>query len=263
VGQEVVLASLLIERHGPVGWLIFNRPASGNAMDAQMMAALPEAWRRLETDSEVRVIVVTGQGRSFQTGLDLVQLSSDPAALRDMSRRTRRADLQLTGRDLDVSKPILTAVNGTCAGGGLHFVADSDVVIAATTATFLDPHVTIGQVSAFEAIGMIRRAGFGDVARMAFTGGHERISAWRALELGWISQVVDPPDGLRAAAQQLAERIADNDPTHLAIVKRLLWHALESEGRARIAAHDGAPLSQAAPNGGAPLSRAAQDEATR
>jgi enoyl-CoA hydratase len=223
--------SLRVERHRGVGWLIFNRPDAGNAMDAEMMNQLPVIWREFDVDPKVRVIVVTGVGTSFQTGLDLRQLSGDPDALREMSRRTKRADLQLTGWHCGVSKPIVTAVNGVCAGGGLHFLADSDVAIAATTATFLDPHVSVGQVSAFESIGLARRSSFSAVARMAFTGAHERITAARAYQLGWVSAVVEP-DQLRGAAQELAERIAANDPATLAMTKRALWDTLEA-GRSR------------------------------
>ncbi|MGW1029105.1 enoyl-CoA hydratase/isomerase family protein [Streptomyces sp. NPDC002577] len=226
---------LHLERHGPVGWLIFNRPHVGNAMDAEMMTALPEAWTELNTDADVRAIVVTGNGQAFQTGLDVQQLSRDPAALREMSRRTRRADPGLTAWHLGVAKPVVTAVNGVCAGGGLHFVVDSDIVIASTDAVFLDPHVSIGQASAFEPIGMVRRAAFGSVARMALTGSHERVSAADALRLGWVSDVV-APDRLRAAAQELGQRLADNDPQAVAATKRALWAAVEtglSEARGR------------------------------
>lgn len=219
--------TLLVERHGPVGWLIFNRPRTGNAMDARMMAALPEAWRELDADPAVRAIVVTGEGGAFQTGLDVVQLNRDPDALREMSRRTKRADLQLTAWHLGVAKPVVTAVNGVCAGGGLHFVADSDIVIASTRASFLDPHVSVGQVSAFETIGLARRAAFSPVARMALTGAHERLTAAEALRLGWVSEVVEPEE-LRPAAQRLAERVAENDPEAVAATKRALWHALET-----------------------------------
>jgi enoyl-CoA hydratase len=220
-------APLRVERHDGVAWLIFNRPRSGNAMNAEMMNLLPETWRDLEADPGVRVIVVTGEGDSFQTGLDLRQLRRDPDALREMSRRTKRAELALTGWHLGVTKPIVTAVNGVCAGGGLHFVADSDIVIAASTATFLDPHVSVGQVSAFESIGLARRGSFSDVARMAFTGTHERIDADRAYQLGWVSAVIDPPERLRAAAQELAEQIAANDAAAMAATKRALWGSLD------------------------------------
>ncbi|ROO84943.1 enoyl-CoA hydratase/carnithine racemase [Actinocorallia herbida] len=220
-------AGLRVARDGPVGWLVFDRPDRGNAMDAAMMARLPEVWAELDADPDVRVICVTGNGRAFQTGLDVAQLAKDPGALRDMSRRTRRADLRLTGWHCGVAKPVVTAVNGVCAGGGLHFVADSDIVIASASATFLDPHVSVGQVSAFETIGLARRASFAPVARMALTGAHERIGAAEALRLGWVSEVVEPDD-LRPTAQALAERVAEHPPEVLAAVKRALWRAKET-----------------------------------
>ena len=219
--------TLVLERDGPVGWLVFNRPAVGNAMDASMMAALPQAWAQLEADAAVRVIAVTGRGRAFQTGLDLTQLSRDPAALREMSRRTKRAEPGITAWHNGVTKPVITAVNGVCAGAGLHFVADSDVVIAATTASFLDPHVSVGQVSAFESIGLARRAPFGPVARMALVGAHEKVSAEQARRFGWVSEVV-AAEALRPTAQALGERIAEGDPALLALLKRALWQALET-----------------------------------
>ncbi|WP_196463209.1 enoyl-CoA hydratase/isomerase family protein [Streptomyces spinoverrucosus] len=209
-----------------MGWLVFNRPDVGNAMNARMMEQLPQAWRELEADDSVCAIVVTGRGSAFQTGLDVRQLSRDPQALRAMSRRTKQADLRLTGWHLGVSKPVVTAVNGVCAGGGLHFVADSDLVLASETASFLDPHVSLGQVSAFETIGLARRASFGAVARMAFTGAHERIGAREALRLGWVGEVVSA-DRLEARAQELAEAAA-RCPDSAATRKAALWRALES-----------------------------------
>jgi len=231
--------TLVLERDGPVGWLVFNRPAVGNAMDASMMAGLPGAWAELEADAAVRVIVVTGRGPAFQTGLDLRQLSRDPGALREMSRRTKRAEPGLTGWHNGVTKPVITAVNGVCAGAGLHFVADSDVVIAATTASFLDPHVSVGQVSAFETIGLASRAPFGPVARMALVGAYEKVSAEQARRFGWVSEVV-AAEALRPTAQALGERIAEGDPALLALLKRALWQALETGlSEARGAVGDG------------------------
>ncbi|CAN5692800.1 hypothetical protein BH09ACT8_BH09ACT8_59630 [soil metagenome] len=228
--MTVVEAPVEIRRDGPLGWLVFNRPQAGNAMDATMMAALPEAWRELESDNRIRVILVTGSGRAFQTGLDMVQLARDPVALREMSRRTKRGELQLTGRHCSVTKPIVTAVNGVCAGGGLHFVVDSDVVVASSNATFLDPHVSVGQASVFETIGLARRAAFGPVARMAMTGSHERVSAQRAYQLGWVSEVVDPPERLPAVAAEVALRIATSTDhvAALAATKGDLWGSLET-----------------------------------
>jgi enoyl-CoA hydratase len=219
-------STLEVARQGHVGWLVFDRPEAGNAMDATMLAELERAWRELDDDPEVRVIVNTGNGPAFQTGLDVVQLARDLAALREQSRRTKRAELRLTAWHNQVWKPVIAAVNGVCAGGGLHFVADADIVIASSDATFLDPHVSIGQVSAYETIGLVRKSPMEAITRMALVGRHERVTAERARQLGILSDVV-APEALRDAAQELAETIARNSPTAMAHTKRALWGALE------------------------------------
>jgi enoyl-CoA hydratase/carnithine racemase len=117
-------------------------------------------------------------------------------------------------------------VNGVCAGGGLHFVADADVVLMASTATMLDPHVSIGQVSAYETIALVRKSPAEAILRMALIGRYERIDAERAYALGICSEVV-PVDDLRARAQAVAETIALQPPDVLRATKKALWRALE------------------------------------
>ena len=173
------------------------------------------------------MIVNTGAGEAFQTGLDVRQLAKHKDALREQSRRTKRAELKLSAWHNGVQKPVIAAVNGVCAGGGLHFVADADVVIASSAATFLDPHVSIGQVSAYEVIALVRKSPMEPILRMALAGRHERITAERARQLGILSEVVDPPERLREAARELAGKIARNSPAAMAATKRALWAALE------------------------------------
>lgn len=215
-----------IRHDGPVGWLIFDRPDAGNAIDAQMFVDLEHAWSELDADDTVSVIVNTGNGRAFQTGLDVVQLARDPEALRASSRQTKRAELRLTAWHCGVTKPVVAAVNGICAGGGLHFVADADIVIASNSAEFLDPHVSVGQVTAFETIGMLKKSPMESIARMAYLGRHERITADRARQLGILSEVVEP-EQLRTRAQDIAETIAQHPLDQLRQLKRQLWAALE------------------------------------
>lgn len=231
--------TLEVTRQGPVGWLVFDRPAAGNAIDAQMFDDLEVAWRELDADPEVRVIVNTGNGSAFQTGLDVRQLARNPSALKKSSRQTRDFELRMTAWHCGVWKPVIVAVNGTCAGGGLHFVADADIVIAAASARFLDPHVSVGQVSAFETIGMLKKSPMERVTRMAFMGRYERFGATEAYRLGICSEVV-ADDALRSRAQELAEAIAQHEPGHLRAVKRALWDAMEQP---RSAERTGASLS--------------------
>jgi enoyl-CoA hydratase len=228
--SEQNTGGLIVTRRGPVGWIVFDRPGAGNAMDAPMLARLPGGWRELDADSSVGAIVVTGTGAAFQTGLDLAALARDPASLRESTRQTRDARLELTGWHLGVQTPVIAAVNGVCAGGGLHFVVDADIVIASTTATFLDPHVSVGQASAWEAIGLTSRVAATVAARLVLAGRHERLTAARALQVGLVSELVEP-ERLDQRAQQLGELIAAGDREQVRAAKRALWRAKEM-GRA-------------------------------
>ena len=136
-------------------------------------------------DPAVRVIVNTGEGRAFQTGLDVgaAQPGSRSAA-RAVPPDAATSTLRLTAWHNDVWKPVIAAVNGVCAGGGLHFVADADIVIAATDATFLDPHVSVGQASVYETIALPKKSPMEAVLRMAFIGRRERMTAARAVRAG-------------------------------------------------------------------------------
>ena len=223
----MVYETLKLERHGPVGWLINNRPERLNAMNNAMRDEFAEAWKELDADPAVRVIVHTGEGKAFQTGADMIEIASDGLGFERYRESSENFDFHFTSWHNEVWKPVITAVNGICAGGGFHWIADADIVLAASDATFLDPHVSVGQVAAYELIGLARRMPFEAVLRMALVGRHERMSADRALALGMVSQVVDPPERLREEAQALAEKIARNSPAAMAATKRALWGALE------------------------------------
>jgi enoyl-CoA hydratase len=219
--------TLRLERHGPVGWLFFDRPGQLNAMNAAMREELADAWLELDGDPRVRVIVHTGEGRAFQTGVDVAEIATDGVGMERYRESVENFDLHFTAWHQQVDTPVITAVNGICAGGGFHWVADADIVIAASDAQFFDPHVSIGQVVALEAIALLRKMPAEAVMRMALVGRHERMSAPRAYELGMISEVVDPPERLREAAQELGEKVARNSPAAMAATKRALWGALE------------------------------------
>jgi enoyl-CoA hydratase/carnithine racemase len=218
---------LLVERRGPVGWIVNARPEALNAYDDTMRSEFRRAYRQHESDPMVRVLVHAAQGRAFQVGVDVAALADNRGA-RQFEREVREFDLGLTGWQLGVTKPVIVAINGVCGGGGLHWLADGDVVLAAADTTFVDPHVSMGQVSAFEVIGLGRKAAFESVMRMALVGRHERLSARRAYELGLISGVIDPPGELHDAAQALAERIAEGDVHEVQARKAALWRAQET-----------------------------------
>ena len=127
-------------------------PNGGGAGRRSIIAQLEESLRRLRTDH-----------------IDLYWLHNWDRHT-PIEETMRTLDLKLTGWHCNVSKPVITAVNGVCAGGGLHWVADADIVIAASDATFVDPHVSIGQVSALETIALMRKIPAEAVLRMALVG---------------------------------------------------------------------------------------------
>jgi enoyl-CoA hydratase/carnithine racemase len=213
---------LLVERPEPTIALVrFNRPDRLNAMDGDLMDRLAATWHSLARDPDLRCVVVTGNGRGFCAGADAGFLSDE--------RGPRGAGMDgelsmVPGRLLDV--PVIVAVNGVCAGGGLHYVADADIVIASTAASFLDPHVSVGQVSGIEPPSLALRLPLSVITRMAILGSYERIGARRAYELGLVSELTEPED-LVPRALELARAVARNSPSAVASTRRVVRHLMD------------------------------------
>lgn len=216
-----------VDRDGPVTLVTLDRPDRMNAINSVMMREFEAFWPAFDADTEQRVAIVTGAGdRAFCVGADvkeIAELGELPAAQQDPDVHVAN---RLTPHQNRVSKPTICAVNGLCAGGGLHFVVDCDVVIAAEGAEFMDPHVSVGQVSALEPVMLARRMPLGAVLRMVLAGGSERLSARRAYELGLVSEVV-PPEELLGAARRLAVAAAEGSPSAIARSRAAVWDSLE------------------------------------
>jgi enoyl-CoA hydratase/carnithine racemase len=191
-----------------------HRPDALNALDVTLMAELRALWGELPEG--VRCIVVTGAGRGFCAGADMSLLESDRA---DAAATVADELAFLPGDQVEV--PVIAAVNGVCAGGGLHFVADADIVIASERASFVDPHVSVGQVTALEPLTLRLQMRPDVLARMALLGRHEKLSAHQALAAGLVSEVVEPAALLPRAAE-LAAQIAGNSPAATARSRRVL-----------------------------------------
>lgn len=204
------------EHDGQVLLVVLNRPEVKNAFNVTMMHELGHLWGDLEALGGVRCVIITGAGTGFCTGADVSMLREG----RTEVGATAREELAFLPRHrIDV--PVISAVNGVCAGGGLHFVGDADIVIAADQASFIDPHVSVGQVTALEPLMLATRMRFDIVTRMALLGRHERITARQALSYGLVSEVV-PLEVLLDRARELASQIASNSPAAVARSRRAL-----------------------------------------
>ena len=210
-----------------VSIVTINRPERLNAINTRMMAEFSSYWDAFDADPTRRVVVVTGTGdRAFCVGADVKEIAELGAMPEDQQDPDVDKASRLTPLQAAISKPSICAVNGVCAGGGLHFVADCDITIAAESATFIDPHVSVGQVSALEPIVLARRVPLGAVLRLVLAGRGETMSAQRAYEAGVVTEVV-PPDQLLPVALKLARAIAANSPAAVRASRRAVWDSLE------------------------------------
>jgi E-phenylitaconyl-CoA hydratase len=220
--------TLLYDVKGGVATITLNRPERHNAFNLSMANELKQAWQAVKSDGDVVCAIVTGAGeKSFCTGMDVADVASGAAKGSGTVSREEAPWFQLTAIQNKCWKPVITAVNGMVVGGGLHFIADSDLIVASENASFFDTHVKVGLIAGIEPVGLTRRIPLEAVLRMALLGGSERMSAAEAKELGLIGEIV-PQDQLLPRAQELANKIAEHSPTALAESKRVIWQSLES-----------------------------------
>jgi enoyl-CoA hydratase/carnithine racemase len=210
------VTTYLLDRRGGIVTVTLDRPDRLNAFDWAMRLELEELWTGLAADPGVRCVVLTGAGRGFCAGADVDDLAA--------ARRPRGEGLDdelafLPGRRLEV--PVVAAVNGVCAGGGLHFVADADIVVAGESARFVDPHVSVGQVSGIEPASLALRVPLAVVTRLALLGKDEQLDAAAALACGLVSEVV-ADERLPARAHELAASLAAASPAALRATRRVL-----------------------------------------
>jgi enoyl-CoA hydratase/carnithine racemase len=206
--------TLIYEVADRIATITLNRPERMNAMNQQLKDELRTVWREVKNDPDVWCAILTGAGKGFSTGADVEGLATGGFRREDRWRELALiegiVDLP-TPRRQRVHKPVITAVNGACAGFSLDFVTESDIPIASDQAYFVDPHVSIGLVSSHEMVNMARRVPVAVCLRMALLGRHEKMSAQRAYEVGLVTEVV-PHDQLMTRARELAGLICQNAP---------------------------------------------------
>ena len=216
---------LKIERLGRVLIATIDRQDRMNALNQEVHDGLRETWMSLKEDRSVRAIVITGAGeRAFCTGMDLqdfAQRGGPRPAKADVHDELRQTPLEC-----DVWVPTVVAVNGVCTGAGLHLIADADVVVASTESSFLDTHVSVGQVAALEPLTLLPRIGLGNALRLCVLGRGGRIGPDEALRISLVDEVVDP-EKLMSRAIALAEIAASGSPAAVESSKRAIRAAME------------------------------------
>jgi len=242
------LETLLYEERDGVAVVTLNRPDVYNAFNTKMQRELRQVWRSLRTNDDVRVIILTGAGeKAFCTGIDreesIEDWLEDPNAEKKGLEHSgvlstpfmfNDSGVFINPKQNDLWKPIIAAVNGMACAGAFYMLGEADIIIAAEHATFFDPHVSYGMVAGFETVHLLQKVPFGEMLRIALLGGHERMSAARAHEIGLVSEVV-PAAELLERAMWVAQAIAMSPPLAVQGTVRAAWLAHESFRRDALA----------------------------
>jgi len=222
------LPGLRYERRADgIAVITLDRPERGNALTPNMQPLMRAIWSEVRDDDAVRAAIVTAAGeRHFCTGFDVGEAESDEAES-VFANRPLAESVHWSPQQNRVWKPVLCAVQGLCAGGGLHFVVDADIVIASENAAFMDTHVNVGFVGALENVGLAKRLPLGSALRMTLMGRHYRMPARRAYDLGLVDELVAAPADALPAALAMAEQVLGNSPQAMALSKQAVWGSLE------------------------------------
>lgn len=208
-------------------------PGKGNAMGPDFWQELPELFGHLDTDPEVRAVVLTGSGKNFSYGLDLVAMGGTlSAVLAGDAKAAPRTEFLDSLRTLqagitavaDCRKPVVAAVSGWCIGGGVDLICAADVRYASADAKFSVREVKVGMVA---DVGTLARLPFiigdGHMRELALTG--KDIDAARAEKIGLVNDVADDQTAVLELARSTAREIADNPPLVVHGIKSVLDHS--------------------------------------
>jgi enoyl-CoA hydratase len=210
--------------------LALNRPDALNTMNAALVAELHTRLEAVERDPACRVVVLTGAGRAFCAGLDLHRYGDEElVAARGKVRRTLERQREIAGlarRLHELRQPVIAAVNGPAAGGGLALALASDIRIASATAVFAVSFIRAGFSGCDIGTSWLlpRIVGTGRAHELMLTG--RRVGADEALRIGLVTDLVQP-DELAAVALAKAEEILLNPPLSVELTKQGMWSALE------------------------------------
>ncbi len=212
-----------------IGTILLNRPHMKNAFTFDMIERWDEALRSARTDDAVRVVVVTGAGDAFCSGIDLDAFATEatgPLAVKSLlADRIHRVAHAVE----DLDKPLIAAVNGTAVGAGMDMALMCDVRLLSRSARMSEGYIRIGLVPGDGGCYYLPRlVGMGKALELMWTG--DFIDADEALRLG-IANHVHPDEEFADAWQGFARRLADQPTVNLRMIKRAAYQSARTDVR--------------------------------
>lgn len=199
----------------------FNRPEVLNALNMKMMEELVDALEMLDSDAEVRCIILTGNEKAFAAGADIKEMAE--ASSVDMLKRDQFARWDKIRK---IKKPIIAAVSGFALGGGCELMMTCDIVIASETTRIGQPEINIGVMPGAGGTQRLTRA-VGKVKAMEMVLTGAAVSAQEALQWGLVNKVV-PAEYYLQEAKNLAKEIASKPPLAVRLAKEAVLKAFDT-----------------------------------
>jgi enoyl-CoA hydratase/carnithine racemase len=217
-------STLLLNVAEGIATITLNRPERLNCFNRAMVLEFRELWSHVRSDPEVRVVVLrAAPGRAFCSGVD-VKEGWRAAGEEQMPFDQDDPGEWLGPKSNKVWKPLIVAVHGMAAGGAFYWLNEADIVICSEEATFFDPHLKFGKISAVEPIGAMGRIPMQEITRMVLLADAERIGAQTALRISLVTEVTSA-DSLWPRAHELAAMIAKRHPVAVQGSIRAIWEA--------------------------------------
>jgi enoyl-CoA hydratase len=215
--------NLLVTIENGVAIIKFNRPNVLNALNTETILELEKALDELAIKPNVRVIILTGEGKAFIAGADISEMSKfSSLEARTFTQNGHRVMSKLE----DIDKPVIAAINGFALGGGCEIALACDIRILAENAKIGQPEVNLGIIPGFGGTQRLARlCGAGIAKELIYTG--DMINAQEALRIGLANKVV-PAEKLMDSAKEMAKKILNKGPIAIRMTKTVINRGLDS-----------------------------------
>lgn len=224
--------TIIYQKKGAVAKITLNRPEVLNAMNRTMLLETGEALNDAEKDDAIRVVIITGSGRAFCTGVDLKFAKEELNTLQTEQDFFRLGNELMMRRIENLTKPVIAAVNGFALAGGFELLSVVDLAIASEDAIIGDQHMNVGLLAAGGAYYRIPlQIGIRRAKELILTG--KTISGKEAEQIGLVNRAV-PGDALESTVDKLAAELAEKSPVAMRISKALINQATLVDVEARL-----------------------------